>query len=84
MTNNFDYSVPAGLYFIRRLGRKFGMTYRRFESADAAIAFAVEQLSAAGLQSATLEVDEERFRRDDIRSLYDAAEFPLPRGSSAS
>ena len=53
--------------------------YWRFSSAAAAIHFAVENLSPELLQNALLEVDEERFTADQIRSLYEDTTFPLQR-----
>ena len=48
------------------------MTYRRFDSAADAIAFAIEELDPASLNFATLAVDEVRFDRHAIRQLYEA------------
>jgi hypothetical protein len=58
-------------------------TYRRFSSAADAINFAVEHLTPDLLESALLEVDEERFTANQIRSFYDDAAFPLQRNRQA-
>jgi hypothetical protein len=55
------------------------MSYRRFDTAAEAIRFAIEELPAALLLGAFLEVDEVRFGGDDIRRLYDSPDYPLPR-----
>jgi Arc/MetJ-type ribon-helix-helix transcriptional regulator len=47
------------------------VAYRRFPSAAAAIRFAVEELSQAGLAAAILEVNEDRFDHVGIRQLYE-------------
>ena len=84
MTTKFDYSASAELYFSKTFARKRTMSYRRFDSAAAAIEFAVEELGAAALQLATLEVEEERFERGAIRRLYDAPDYPLVRNAAVA
>lgn len=76
----FDYCAAAELFPGRRrsLSRQiFG--YKRFEQASQAIRFAMEDLPPECLAGAFLEVDEGRYGSDDIRSLYQSAEYPLPR-----
>lgn len=54
------------------------MVYRRFPTAAEAISFAIEDIgSAAGFT--TLQVDETRFDRGEIRRLYDDPDYPLTR-----
>src|ERR1700731_1043196 len=79
----FDYGAPAGLF--RGRSRKAGrpMGYRRFDTAAEAIRFAIEELDAELLLGATLEVDEMRFDSEGMRSLYERADYPLPRGARA-
>ncbi len=75
--NNFNYDVSAEL-FLRGIGAGGKrLVYKRFTSAAAAIQFAVE--GSSGFATVTLEVDGERFEKDDIRRLYDAEDYPLMR-----
>jgi hypothetical protein len=76
----FDYRAAAELFPARRrsLGRQvFG--YKRFAQAAQAIRFAIEDLPAECLAGAFLEVNERRYGSDDIRRLYQRAEYPLTR-----
>jgi hypothetical protein len=75
----FDYEAPAELFPTRN--RKFPtkVKYRRFERAADAIRFAIEELPAALLLGAFIEVDEDRLGHKDIRELYDSADYPLKR-----
>jgi hypothetical protein len=76
--NGFDYSAPAELFCHRALGR--GVTlYRRFDTAAAAIGFAVEELGEADRDLITVEVDEVRLDQKAIRALYDSPDYPLTR-----
>ena len=59
MARSFDYNAPAELYAPKgRQGMRQPVAYRRFPSAAAAIRYAVEELSQAGLAAAVLEVNE--------------------------
>jgi len=73
----FDYNARAEL-FPPRLRKsphqRFG--YRRFAVAADAIRFAIEGLPPELLRGAVLEVDGERYCGEDIRRLYDSADFP--------
>jgi hypothetical protein len=75
----FNYGAPAELFPMS--GRKGSrpMGYRRFAKAAEAIRFAIEDLQPELLRGAQLEVDEQRFDCDDIRRLYENAEYPFTR-----
>lgn len=75
-----DYASPAGFFAGRRLGGSIsGPRYKRFDSMAEAIRFAIEELPGSQLRGAILEVGGARFGSSEIRSLYDAAHYPLPR-----
>ena len=74
---DFDYAVPAEL-FLRGIGAGGKrLVYKRFLSAAAAVQFAVER--GDGYSAITLETDDQRYEKADIRRLYDAGGYPLAR-----
>jgi hypothetical protein len=76
----FDYDAEAELFPTRgRAPRRQSFGYKRFAQAAQAIRFAMEDLPPACLVGAFLEVDEQRYGSDDIRRLYESAEYPLAR-----
>lgn len=76
----FNYQAAAELFPTRRrLPRRQSFGYKRFEQAAQAIRFAMENLPPECLVGAFLEVDEQRYGNDDIRRLYECAEYPLSR-----
>jgi len=78
----FDYSAPAELFMASaKSGRKPPVGYRRFESAAAALRFAMEELPAALLVGTVLEVSEDRFDHQGIMALYKRDGYPLARRS---
>ena len=76
-----DYSLLAEVYPGQRKGHRGGLGYRRFSAVADALKFLIEDLPPADLASVVLEVDEVRYRPDEIRALYDAAEYPLARST---
>jgi hypothetical protein len=80
----FDYSAEAELFLTRN--RKYGRRpfgYRRFARVADAVRFAIEELPPELLVGAFLEVDGERYGGEEIRRLYDSADFPLIRRAAA-
>jgi hypothetical protein len=76
----FDYNAAAELFPTRkRIPRRQPLGYKRFAQAALAIRFAIEDLAPELLVGAFLEVDEQRYSSDDIRRLYESAEYPLAR-----
>jgi hypothetical protein len=95
MTIAFDYGAGAELFDYgsaadsfsgkgRNFKRRPALGYRRFARAAEAIRFAIEEMPPQLLQSACLEVDEERFDSQDIRRLYDSTDYPFDRAASLS
>ena len=79
----FDYDALAELYPNRsRVLRRQSFGYKRFPKAAQAIRFAMEDMPRACLVGAFLEVNEQRYGSDDIRRLYESAEYPLARRST--
>lgn len=75
-----DYMLPAEFFAGRRMGGSTtGPRYRRFSSTAEAIRFAIEELPGSQLRGSILEVGDVRFESSQIRSLYDADQYPLPR-----
>jgi hypothetical protein len=81
----FDYNAAAELFPTRRrIPRRQPLGYKRFAQAAHAVRFAIEDLPPELLIGAFLEVDEHRYSSDDIRRLYESAEYPLPRRGARS
>lgn len=79
MRDAFNYSAPAELFFNPGARSSRKMSYRRFPTAAEAIAFAVEEIGSSGAGFTTLQVDEQRFERQQIKGLYDDPGYPLER-----
>ena len=75
----FDFAAPAELFPARNRKMTNKIKYRRFDRAADAIRFAIEELPAPLLLGAYIEVDEDRLGHQDIRNLYDSADYPLKR-----
>lgn len=82
MNDNFNYSQSAELYSSASRFKSAHVNYMRFDSAAAAIRFAMEELPPAQLQGAALEVGDERFDGEGIAALYGSPSYPLPRRQS--
>jgi hypothetical protein len=79
MNDNFNYNQAAELYPSQSRFRSAHVGYMRFDSAAAAIRFAMEELPVEQLRGAALEVEDERFDGEGIASLYASPAYPLPR-----
>ena len=73
----FDYSAPAELFPSRNRKIKQMVKYRRFDRAADAIQYAMEELPQALLLGAFIEIGEARLGHQDIRALYESADYPL-------
>lgn len=80
----FDYGAPAELFPSRTRRGVRQMRYRRFETAAQALQFAMEEMPPPVLLGVCLEVEEERFGVEEMRSLYRSAAYPLVRGETGS
>jgi hypothetical protein len=86
----FDYTAAAELVPTRtvveplpepgqRRVRRRPVGYGRFARAADAIRFAIEALPAELLRNTCLAVDKEKFDGNEIRQLYESAQYPLVR-----
>jgi Arc/MetJ-type ribon-helix-helix transcriptional regulator len=75
----FNYDSMAELYPSRRFAKSQVTQYRRFAKASEAIRYCIEDLPAKALAGSFLEVNEQRFEGEAIRTLYLAADYPLER-----
>jgi hypothetical protein len=81
----FDYGTETELFSIgSRKVRRQPPGYKRFARAADAIRFAIEELLPHFLDGTCLEVEEERYRGNEIRRLYESADYPLIRCAAAS
>ncbi len=83
--SEFNYQAAAELFPTRRrIPRRQPLGYKRFAQAAHAIRFAIEDVAPELLVGACLEVDEQRYGSDDIRRLYESADYPLARRAARS
>jgi hypothetical protein len=76
----FDYNAAAELFPTRRrVPNRRPLGYKRFPRAALAIRFAIEDVPPECLVGAWLEVKEQRYSTDDMRRLYESADYPLTR-----
>lgn len=79
MHQSINYSALGEIFSTQSISRRSRVTYRRFDTAALAIQFAMEELPADKLRSATLEVSEQRFAHTQIQELYRSPAYPLKR-----
>lgn len=80
---NFPYDAPAELFPSRRYAKTQQARYQRFPRAAEAIRHVIEEMPADWLNGTLLEVDGTRVSGTGIRSLYEAADYPLARKIAA-
>jgi hypothetical protein len=81
----FDYGMEAELFSAKgRNFRRRPLGYKRFARAGDAIRFAIEELPPQFLVGTYIQVDETRYESNDIRRLYDSANYPLARRVAGS
>ena len=79
--STFDYAAPAELFPSRNRRAPSKVKYRRFERAADAIRFAVEELPGPQLLGAYIEVESGRLGHQEIRALYNSADYPLKKSA---
>jgi hypothetical protein len=80
--DKFDYNAPADLFPARsKIGHR-PVGYRRFDTAAAAIRYAVEEMPAEFFDGTVLESEDNRFDGENIRRLYCSGDYPLARKPS--
>jgi hypothetical protein len=79
--SKFDFLAPAELFRHKTPGNVSG-SYRRFETAAAAISYVVEELDDRAQRLTIVEVDEQRLDSRAIRELYESSDYPLTRAAS--
>jgi hypothetical protein len=65
------------LKFLAKRTKSRRENYRRFATAAEAIGYAVEELRALRSLTASMQVGDERFNKNEIQQLYDDDDYPL-------
>jgi hypothetical protein len=80
----FDFSAPADVYAGMARGRgRQPMRYRRFDTGAQAVQYTMEQLRPELRIGTVIEAGDDRFTSAEIGTLYDSAEYPLPRPAAS-
>ena len=77
-----NFQASAELFPSRRYAKSLAR-YRRFDRAAEAIRYAIEDMPNDWLVGTMLDVDGKRIEGQAIRSLYEAADYPLKRKIAA-
>lgn len=80
---DFDYSAAAEFFPSKGRAPAPRLRYQRFATAAEALRYAVEDMPVSLLRGSTMEVNEQRFDGEQIRTLYDADDYPLARAEAA-
>ena len=80
----FSYDAPAELYCSRRYAKSPRDQYKRFRTAAEALRYIVEDVPGTWLNGSVMEVEERRYDAGAIRTLYEAASYPLDRQQTAA
>lgn len=59
------------------------MRYRRFDTGAQAVQYTMEQLRPELRMGTVIEAGDDRFTAAEIGTLYDSAEYPLPRPAAS-
>lgn len=66
-----DWQTPAELFVSRRAGSgRSGLSHHRFETAAGAIAFAIKNFAARGLNDVVMTVEDKRFNLGAVRKIH--------------
>jgi hypothetical protein len=76
---DFDYLAPAELYLGRDAPTATALGPRPFRVAANALRFALEHVAPVSLRGARLHVGNKVFAGPSLRTLYEAADYPLSR-----
>lgn len=70
MMDEADFAAPAEIFVTRRAGSKRGgLGYHRFDTAEEAIRFAIENFSHLRPEELVMAVDDKRFNLASLRAL---------------
>ena len=76
-----DFGAPAELFPSRNRKVNTRVRYRRFDKTAKAIQFAMEELPEPLLLGTTIVTDDVRLSHNEIRALYESADYPLKKAS---
>jgi hypothetical protein len=77
-----DFNARAELYPSCNKKSRGRVTHKRFDPGAEALRFAIQDMPKAALLGAYVESEETRFGRQEIRALYESAEYSVTRPAS--